>query len=157
MARRRRIVVVRVRDAQAATGTQLARLELQLVAKLDQEVEHDLHRLLVRAKGEDLRADVRVEADQVEARMAQRLLPPPGARRPDSIEKPNFESSCPVEMWSCVSGLTPGEMRSMTGVRLPSGTTECRSSNSWEPSMTIVAPARYAASTSSRLLLLPRK
>src|SRR6184192_2111164 len=38
---------------------------------------------------------------------------------PDSIEKPNLESSCPVEMWSCVSGFTPGDSRSITGARAP--------------------------------------
>src|SRR5438309_1164242 len=36
---------------------------------------------------------------------------------PAWTEKPNLESFCPVEMNSWVSGLTPGETRTMQGLR----------------------------------------
>ena len=65
------IVLVGVRDAQPAARAQLARLEAKPVAQVDQQAEHDLHCLLVRAEREDLRPDVRVEADQLESRMLQ--------------------------------------------------------------------------------------
>ena len=58
MAGRRRVVVARVGNAEPTTRAELARLESELVPQLDQEVEHDLHRLLVRAEGEYLRAQV---------------------------------------------------------------------------------------------------
>src|SRR5207248_6743907 len=82
LSRRGRIVVVRVRDAQAPARPQLPRLETQLVPQLDQQPQHDLHRLLVSAQPEDLRPDVRVQADEVEARVFQGGLDrfPRGAR-----------------------------------------------------------------------------
>src|SRR5207253_8569619 len=74
MTRRRRIVLLRVGDAQPATGAELARLEPDLVTELGQQAEDDVHRLLVRAKREDLRPDVRVQADEIQPRMLQRSL-----------------------------------------------------------------------------------
>jgi len=62
---------VGVRDAQAPARPQLPRLETKLVPQLDQEPQHDLHRLLVSAQAEDLRPDVRVQADEVEPRVFQ--------------------------------------------------------------------------------------
>src|SRR5438874_1781234 len=73
---------------------------------------------------------------------------------PDSIEKPNLESSWPVAMKSWVSGRTPGDTRTWQRMRRPGGTTRRSSSNSWNPSITRVAPAFQAAATSPRLLLL---
>ena len=73
MARGGRVVVAGVCDTETAAGAKLARLELQLVAQLDEEVEHDLHRLLVRAKGKDLRSQVRMESDHLQPRMSQRF------------------------------------------------------------------------------------
>ena len=62
---------MRVGDPEPAARAKLPRLEPQLVAKLDQEVEHDRHRILVCAQSEDLGADVRVESDQLEARVPE--------------------------------------------------------------------------------------
>ena len=74
MSRRRRVVTARVRDAKPATRAELAGLKAQVVAELDEKVEHDLHRALVSPQREDLRPDMRMEADQVQPRMFQRLL-----------------------------------------------------------------------------------
>src|SRR3979409_871049 len=68
------VVISGVRNAKPAARAQLARLEAQLVAELKEQVEHDAHRVLVSAEPEDLRADVRVQTDQLEAGMLQRLL-----------------------------------------------------------------------------------
>src|SRR5439155_11002736 len=71
---RRRVVIARVRDAEPAARAQLSRLEPKLVAELSQQAEHDVHRLLVGPEREDLRPDMRVQPDQVEARVPQRSL-----------------------------------------------------------------------------------
>ncbi|OLE71971.1 MAG: hypothetical protein AUG05_07180 [Actinobacteria bacterium 13_1_20CM_2_66_18] len=55
VSRRRRVVVARVRDAQASARTELARFEAELVAQLHEQPEHDVHRVLVSAQSEDLR------------------------------------------------------------------------------------------------------
>src|SRR5207245_6501646 len=79
---RRRVVVARVRDAQASARTELARFEAELVAQLREQPEHHVHRVLVSAQSEDLRADVRVKPDELETGMLERGLdrPPRGAR-----------------------------------------------------------------------------
>src|SRR5712664_4960216 len=71
IARRRWIVVSRVGDTQPSARAQFLRLELQLVAKLDEKVEHDLHRILVRVEREDLRPDVGMESHKLQTRMPQ--------------------------------------------------------------------------------------
>src|SRR5450756_1743819 len=73
-ARRGRIVVSRVRNAKATTRSELARLETEVVSQLNEQVEHDGHRVFVSTQAEDLRSDVRVQADQFEARMPESLF-----------------------------------------------------------------------------------
>src|SRR5207248_8496744 len=68
-----RVVLTRVRDPKAPTGAELARLELQLITQLDQEVEHDLHRLLVGAQAKDLRPEMRMQSGHLEPRVSQCL------------------------------------------------------------------------------------
>src|SRR6202022_62121 len=92
LSRRGRIVVARVGDSQPAAGAQLVRLVLQLVTKLDQQVEHDLHRVGVSAKPKDLRADVRVQPNQFQAGIFERLLDrTPGRARLDRKTKLRIE------------------------------------------------------------------
>ena len=74
VSRGRRVVRARVGDAEPAARAELAGLKVQLIAELDQQVEHDLHRALVCPKGEDLRSDVRMKADQIQPRVFERLL-----------------------------------------------------------------------------------
>ena len=68
-------------------------------------------RLAERMQRENLRADVAVQARQAH-------VPASPARRSTHLKakssrmvKPNFESSQPVRMYSCVSASTPGVMR----------------------------------------------
>ena len=74
MTRSGRIVLVRVGNPEPAARAKLARFEMEVVAELDEQVEHDLHRLLVSAERKDLRADVRVEAYEFESGMLECLL-----------------------------------------------------------------------------------
>ncbi len=74
VARRGWVVVSRVGDAQPASRAQLPRFEREVGPELHEEVEHHAHRVLVRAETEDLRSDVGMKADQIEARVLQRFL-----------------------------------------------------------------------------------
>ena len=95
IARRGRVVVSRVGDAEPAAGPQFLRLETQLVTQLDEQVEHDAHRFFVRAEGKDLRPDVRVQAHQLETRVAQRLVDRPAGRaRLDGETELRIELAC---------------------------------------------------------------
>src|SRR5260370_31200997 len=99
MTRCRRVVVVRVSDAEPASRAEHARFEFQLVAKPDQQVQHYLHRLLVGAEGEDLRPDVRVQPDDIEARMPPRF----GdriERGPNPLAEPELAPPLPGQPWT---------------------------------------------------------
>ena len=61
-----RLVIDRVRDAQAAAHVQLARGKGQLVSDVAQKLEHDAHGLAVAFQLEDLRADVAVKTGQLD-------------------------------------------------------------------------------------------
>ena len=74
IARRGRVVVSRVGDAKPAAGSQVGRLVVKVALELGDEVEHHLHRGDVAAEVEDLGADVRVQPDQVDPGMGERLL-----------------------------------------------------------------------------------
>ena len=71
MSRRGWVVVLGIRDAEPPARAQPARFVAEPIAQLDKQAEHYLHGLFVRAEGKDLRPDVRVQADELQARMLQ--------------------------------------------------------------------------------------
>ena len=66
-----------------------------------------------RVEAEDLRADVAVQAGEARARRTWRHAHRGRSASPLARPKPNFESSAPVSMYSCVCASTPGVTRTM--------------------------------------------
>ena len=100
-----RVVGVEVGDAVAAAEVELGQLDAELVTDGHQEV-HDAPRGQLEAVGvEDLRADVGVQADELELLQLEDAA---GGLQAVSRANPNFWSSCAVAMNSCVCASTPG-------------------------------------------------
>ncbi len=68
---------------------------------------------------------------------------------------PNFESSCPVAIFSWVSGRIPGLTRTRTRWEAPAAIRPSRSTSSSESTITWPTPARTASPRSASVLLLP--
>ena len=98
----------------------------------------------------ELRADVEVDAGDVEAERARAARSRASAA---SGASPNFDSSCAVWIDWCVTASTPGVRRTSTR-RTPAAAARAGSSGA---SSTTVAPASAAARSSSSDLLLPWK
>ena len=81
---------------------------------------------------------------------APRTAATASAAGPPSMEKPNFESSCPVEMYECVDGFTPGVTRISTRWRVPRAAASRPSSaiSSRLSTMIVPTPASSASPTS---------
>ena len=78
------------------------------------------------------------------------------AKSPNMV-KPNFESSQPVRIYSCVSASTPGVMRMYTSCTMPRSPAKrfTRSSSIRESSTMRPTPASSASHNSCSVLLLP--
>ena len=76
---------------------------------------------------------------------------------PDAIEKPNFTSSCAVEIFSCVWASMPGVKRSITAWRTPCllAAAATRSISKSESITMVLTPTETARSISATDLLLP--
>ena len=74
MPRCRRVVGAGVRDAEPPARSEDGRLVAEVAGQPGHQVEHDLHRRRVAAQVQDLRAQVRVQADQLHPVVRQRLL-----------------------------------------------------------------------------------
>ena len=120
--------------------------------------EHDAcGRDLEARRVEDLRADVRVQAHEVQARAASRCGARPRRPRPTDTDSPNFWSSCAVAMNSWVCASTPTVTRTSTGCTTPAraAASAMRTTSSKESMTMRPTPAATAASISAIDLLLP--
>ena len=112
----RRVVLGRVGDAEAAAEVHLGQRHAELLGDPGLQREHPAGGDLEAGGVEDLGADVRVQAEQLEARRRPARGGPPRRRR-RVIEKPNFWSSCAVAMYSWVCASTPAVTRTITRAR----------------------------------------
>ena len=126
------------------------------VADLRLQREHPPGGHLEAAGVEDLRADVRVQAAQVQHVLVEDLRRPPRTAAPPASEKPNFWSSCAVAMNSWVCASTPTVTRTSTRGRTPRSRASAvsRSISSNESTMIRPTPASSArASSDDRLVV----
>ena len=116
-----RRVLAGVRDAEAAAEIELGQLDAVRIADGREQADEPLGRQPETGGVEDLRADVGVQADELERLRVASTWSTAASAAPDDSEKPNFWSSWPVETYSWVCASTPGVTRSRPagGHRLP--------------------------------------